>query len=411
MHSHRTGSFAQLIVVSLAVFAGCGMPDPGTGPQGNPSGPGPVDPPGRGLGYREPTPEQLAGLSQDADPRLDGLLDPKSGATMTAVLPAVDLTSRLPGVLDQGQMGSCAAFANTIVGSLARTRADGTARTVSAAFLYERQLALSQSSCKDGTFLHTGLETLMREGAPLEAEAPYSDAVCTTGTAAGAEGARSRIGGFNKLEPFRRDDIREALSSGVPVPFGCTIAPNFMNFSGAENYKSDDGQAGGPHGGGHAMVIVGYDDARGAYRVQNSWGSGWGDQGYVWWDYADLEGRPGLHAFIPVLLPADMAVDPTPTPGEFTLTAVGAAQFVFSGINGVAIRLQGNAPFRLLGVEIAQLSTSDVLDEQIIYGDVTLPLDGPAAPGTYELTVQGELEGAPFTLSVPFTIDEPISLD
>jgi C1A family cysteine protease len=33
------------------------------------------------------------------------------------------------------------------------------------------------------------------------------------------------------------------------------------------------------------MVLVGYDDDRKAFRVQNSWGTGWGDQGRVWLAY------------------------------------------------------------------------------------------------------------------------------
>lgn len=40
----------------------------------------------------------------------------------------------------------------------------------------------------------------------------------------------------------------------------------------------------------HAMVIIGYDDykAGGAFLVQNSWGSNWGDNGYFWIRYNDL---------------------------------------------------------------------------------------------------------------------------
>jgi len=39
---------------------------------------------------------------------------------------------------------------------------------------------------------------------------------------------------------------------------------------------------------GHAMCIVGYDDAKGAFKVRNSWGADWGENGYVWIAYDAL---------------------------------------------------------------------------------------------------------------------------
>jgi C1A family cysteine protease len=38
-------------------------------------------------------------------------------------------------------------------------------------------------------------------------------------------------------------------------------------------------------GFGHALVAVGYDDARKAFQVQNSWGRKWADGGYGWLSY------------------------------------------------------------------------------------------------------------------------------
>lgn len=37
--------------------------------------------------------------------------------------------------------------------------------------------------------------------------------------------------------------------------------------------------------GGHALTIVGYDDDLGAFKIINSWGTNWGEDGYFWIDY------------------------------------------------------------------------------------------------------------------------------
>jgi cathepsin L len=35
----------------------------------------------------------------------------------------------------------------------------------------------------------------------------------------------------------------------------------------------------------HAVVIVGWDNTKDAWLVRNSWGTGWGNDGYAWVKY------------------------------------------------------------------------------------------------------------------------------
>jgi C1A family cysteine protease len=37
--------------------------------------------------------------------------------------------------------------------------------------------------------------------------------------------------------------------------------------------------------GGHAVMAVGYDDAKQVFLVRNSWSKAWGDQGYFYMPY------------------------------------------------------------------------------------------------------------------------------
>ena len=41
--------------------------------------------------------------------------------------------------------------------------------------------------------------------------------------------------------------------------------------------------------GGHAVAVVGYDDAAQVFIVRNSWGTGWGMAGYFTMPYAYFE--------------------------------------------------------------------------------------------------------------------------
>jgi hypothetical protein len=35
----------------------------------------------------------------------------------------------------------------------------------------------------------------------------------------------------------------------------------------------------------HGVTLIGWDDAKQAWRIKNSWGPGWGESGYMWIDY------------------------------------------------------------------------------------------------------------------------------
>jgi C1A family cysteine protease len=41
--------------------------------------------------------------------------------------------------------------------------------------------------------------------------------------------------------------------------------------------------------GGHAMLLVGYDNDRQVYIVRNSWGTGWGDAGYAYMPFSYID--------------------------------------------------------------------------------------------------------------------------
>jgi C1A family cysteine protease len=87
--------------------------------------------------------------------------------------------------------------------------------------------------------------------------------------------------------------MKQVLSANSPIGFGSDVRNSIINvgFNGLEPYSTDDAKD--PIAGGHARVIIGYDDTiaipgapiKGAFRVRNSWNTDWGDKGYSWVSY------------------------------------------------------------------------------------------------------------------------------
>ena len=48
----------------------------------------------------------------------------------------------------------------------------------------------------------------------------------------------------------------------------------------------------------HAIMLCGWDDAKGAWLLKNSWGTGWGENGYMWIQYGCDKAGDGAHSFI-----------------------------------------------------------------------------------------------------------------
>lgn len=82
---------------------------------------------------------------------------------------------------------------------------------------------------------------------------------------------------------LRSDQVRDALAKKRPVVFGIKINKSFY---GNKTGIIEDIT---PSNYSHAMLVVGYDDDNQCFIVRNSWGAGWGDNGYCYipYDYFD----------------------------------------------------------------------------------------------------------------------------
>jgi hypothetical protein len=79
------------------------------------------------------------------------------------------------------------------------------------------------------------------------------------------------------------DELRGCLAAGFPFVFGFSVYDSFYDADGNGGFVNLPGDE--PLKGGHAVLAVGYDDAKQLFTVQNSWGTAVGDHGYYYMPY------------------------------------------------------------------------------------------------------------------------------
>ena len=73
----------------------------------------------------------------------------------------------------------------------------------------------------------------------------------------------------------RVQSVLDALRANHPVVYGTDIGENWMSYQAGQVL-----QLPGTTLGGHATHLVGWDNSRGVFIGENSWGTRWGDDGF-----------------------------------------------------------------------------------------------------------------------------------
>ena len=231
--------------------------------------------------------------------------------------PSADLSPSMPEPGDQGNQGSCVGWAVAYALKSYHERVerqwslDTDDHRFSPAFIYNQ--IKGSPDCKGGTLFVDALNLVRREGvAPLN-RFRYRDSECSLiPDAATKQQAKTfAIADWRRVNPMDDVEIKTHIASGFPVLVGITVDQAFVDLSGFEPYT----QFTGPNLGGHAMVIVGYDDARSAFKLINSWGGDWGEGGFGWVTYKALR-QVVREAYVAQDIVVSTPPAPTPpTPG------------------------------------------------------------------------------------------------
>ncbi|MCU0370541.1 MAG: C1 family peptidase [Bacteroidales bacterium] len=217
------------------------------------------------------------------------------------VPPSYSLVDKFPPIGDQGQYGTCVAWAvayntKTMVNGLAKGYGPSDLASANKQFSPRDLFTAIDDANKGencgGTNFNFALDLVQTRGVATLATAPYTTNLGTCSKSTLDPAWTQEAAGF-KFKWWRKIDgsiaaIKENISQNVPVVFGARLADNFMSHNSDEVISSATSYDNVGQHAYHAMVIAGYDDNKGpngAFRCINSWGTSWGGDGYFWVDY------------------------------------------------------------------------------------------------------------------------------
>ncbi len=202
---------------------------------------------------------------------------------------------------DQGRQPSCVGWAS---GYGARTIAYAVKNNwkfnkvkinqnaFSPSFIYNQIKSYGDNNCTRGSFIADAMKLMNTSGILKKREFAYNPNSCTSKpNSFGLQKARN-----NKIITFERlarwdnpynlvGKVKKAIANKNPVVVGMF---KYGKLGGLGELWSPPTV---PSGGGHAMVVVGYDDTKhgGAFEIMNSWGTRFRNGGFFWVRYNDFK--------------------------------------------------------------------------------------------------------------------------
>jgi C1A family cysteine protease len=219
-------------------------------------------------------------------------------AAPKAVPNVVDLSTSvcMPPVFDQGQLGSCVDNAWGGLLTFVEAKEGNGQELLSRLFMYWN--ARTDRTQDTGSTLRDCIKGVAAKGVCLESLWPYDIAKFTVCPPTPAWGeAWHRMNGLVYSSIVTLQDMLNCLASGYPFVFGASL------FGIGQSVDLDNLTAASPvlHlptyneslQGGHALMVVGYNLATKLFKVRNSWGADFCQNGYFYMPFSYIT-NPGL---------------------------------------------------------------------------------------------------------------------
>ncbi len=225
----------------------------------------------------------------------------KSESEAVQKIRRVSLKPYCPKVQNQGTISSCVGWAagyaafsiqQAILNEWRGMKQVSTENAFSAMFLYNQ---VKIYDCDYGARISDALKHLRDAGNVLHKEFDHEIDNCyRKPDSILVERAKShKIKRFEALfrtnasAEVKKNKTKLSLIQNKPVIAGFELLKGFQQLRPIDEYWYPD--IGSQEAfGGHAMVVIGFDDERQAFEIMNSWGEAWGQRGFIWIKYEDF---------------------------------------------------------------------------------------------------------------------------
>ena len=213
---------------------------------------------------------------------------------------AVSLRPYCPVPGDQGEMASCVGWACGYGGltinkaiKLGITKADKVTSIAHSALYIYNQILLNPGDCESGAHLDAAFRLLKNQGDCLATNFNDEDSDCQKETKPlKTEAAKFKIKDYAAI--FNHEDkpktkilqTKKSLANDKPVVIGMQVTTSFYLVEEGQKRWSPDPKEETLFA--HAMIVVGYDDVEKEFEIMNSFGTDWGDGGFIYIKYKDF---------------------------------------------------------------------------------------------------------------------------
>jgi C1A family cysteine protease len=215
-------------------------------------------------------------------------------------------------IRDQGACGSCVAFGSVAVleSMLKLHHSDASLQPdISEAHLF---FCGCGSCCEEGWWPTYALDYARDYGVPDEACFPYQDHnMACSDTCADSQVRSTRIVGWEEM--VDAGARKEWLATKGPLVGCMAVYRDFFSYTGGV-YRHTTGSMAGYH----AVCVVGYTEADQAWICKNSWGPGWGEQGWFQIGYGEcgIDTQFAMFGVTGVIPPGSEPTPPPPPPPQ-----------------------------------------------------------------------------------------------